>query len=103
MKNLIKNRVSVADSMLLIGIMLAAVYWVIEAVLNIFTTHKVDIFYQLFPTRADEIWPRIVVLCLFVIFASHVRFTINERKKIEEALMASEKKYHNILESIEEG
>ncbi len=103
MKNLIKNRVSVADSMILIGIMLAAVYWAIEAVLNIFTTHKVDIFYQLFPTQVDEIWPRIVVLCLFAIFGSHVRFTINERKKVEEALMVSEKKYRNILESIEEG
>jgi len=103
MKNFVKNRVSVADSMILIGIMLAAVYWGIEAVLNIFTTHKVDIFYQLFPTQVDEIWPRIVVLCLFAIFGSHVRFTINERKKVEEALKVSEKKYRNILESIEEG
>jgi PAS domain S-box-containing protein len=103
MKNLIKNRVSVADSMILIGIMLAAVYWAIEAVLNVFATHKVDIFYQLFPTQVDEIWPRVVVLCLFAIFGSHVRFTINERKKVEEALKVSEKKYRNILESIEEG
>jgi len=103
MKNLIKNRVSVADSMILIGIMLAAVYWAIEAVLNVFTKQKVDIFYQLFPTHVDEIWPRIVVLCLFAIFGSHVRFTINERKKAEEALRVSEKKYRNILESIEEG
>jgi len=103
MKNLLKNRVSVADSMLLIGIMLAVVYWAIEAVLNLFTTHKVDIFYQLFPTQVDEIWPRVVVLCLFAIFGSHVRFTINERKKAEEALMVSEKKYRSILESMEEG
>jgi len=103
MKNFIKNRVSVADSMVLIGIMLAAVYWAIEAVLNLFTTHKVDIFYQLFPTQVDEIWPRVVVLCLFAIFGSHVRFTINERKKVEEALKVSEKKYRNILESMEEG
>ena len=103
MKYLIRNHVSVADSMVLIGIMLAAVYWVIEAVLNLFTTHKVDIFYQLFPTQIDEIWSRIVVLCLFTIFASHVRLTINERKKAREALMVSEKKYRNILESIEEG
>ena len=103
MKNLIKIRVGVADSMILIGIMLAAVYWAIESVLNLFTTQKVDIFYQLFPTQVDEIWPRVVVLCLFTIFGSHVRFTINERKKAEEALMISEKKYRNILESIEEG
>jgi PAS domain S-box-containing protein len=98
-----KIRVSVADSMILIGIILAAVYWVIEAVLNLFTTHKVDVFYQLFPTQVDEIWPRVVVLCLFVIFGSHVRFTINERKKAEEALIISEKKYRSVLESIEEG
>lgn len=103
MKKLIKTRVSVADSMVLIGILLAAVYWAIEAVLNLFTTQKVDIFYQLFPTQVDEIWPRVVVLCLFAIFGSHVRFTINERKKAEEALKVSEKKYRNILESIEEG
>ena len=103
MKNLIKIRVGVADSMILIGIMLAAVYWAIESVLNLFTTKKVDIFYQLFPTQVDEIWPRVVVLCLFTIFGSHVRFTINERKKAEEALMVSEKKYRNILENIEEG
>ncbi len=102
MKKLFKTRVSVADSMLLTGIMLAAVYWAIESVLNLFTTHKVDIFYQLFPTKVDEIWPRVVILCLFAIFGSHVRFTINERKTAEEALMVSEKKYRNILESIEE-
>jgi len=98
-----KIRVSVADSMILIGIILAAVYWAIEAVLNLFTTHKVDFFYQLFPTQVDEIWPRVVVFCLFIIFGSHVRFTINERKKAEEALMVSEKKYRNILENIDEG
>ncbi len=103
MENLIRNRVSVADSMVLIGIMLAAVYWAIESVLNLFTTHKVDILYQLFPTQADEIWPRLIVLCLFVIFGSHVRFTIIERKKAKEALMASEKKYRDILQGIDEG
>ncbi len=103
MRNLIKTRVSVADSMILIGIILAAVYWAIEAVLNLFTKQNVDIFHQLFPTQVDEIWPRVVVLCLFAIFGSHVRFTINERKKAEEALRVSEKKYRNILESIEEG
>jgi PAS domain S-box-containing protein len=103
MKNFFKDRVSVADSMILIGIMLAAVYWAIESVLNLFTTQTVDIFYQLFPTKIDEIWPRIVVLCLFIIFASHVRLTINERKKAKEALMVSEIKYRNILENIDEG
>jgi|GEM_PF-5066811 len=42
MKNIFKYRVSVADSMLLIGIGLAASYWVLESILNIFTTHDVE-------------------------------------------------------------
>ncbi len=103
MKKLIKDRVSIADSMLLIGIILAAVYWAIESVLNLFTTEQVDILYQLFPPDIDAIWPRIIVLCLFAIFGSHVQYTINKRKKAEQALVVSEKKYRNILESIEEG
>ena len=55
MKKLIKDRVSIADSMLLIGIILAAVYWAIDSVLNLFITHRVDFFYQLFPPDIDEI------------------------------------------------
>jgi PAS domain S-box-containing protein len=48
-------------------------------------------------------WMRLIVLCLFLIFGSHVQFTINERKKAEQALKESEEKYRTILESMEEG
>jgi adenylate cyclase len=39
---------------------------------------------RLFGPGAAEIWPRVIVICLFVIFGSHSQFTINERKKAEE-------------------
>jgi len=103
MKNLIKNRVSVADSMVLIGIGLAASYWVLESILNLFTTRNVNFFNQLLGPDINEIWPRIIVFCLFIFFGSHVQFTINNRKKAEEALKESEEKYRTILESMEEG
>ncbi|MGD2272540.1 MAG: PAS domain S-box protein [Desulfobacterales bacterium] len=103
MKNLIKNRVSVADSMVLVGIGLAASYWVLETILNIFTSRNVNFFNQLLGPDINEIWPRIIVFCLFIFFGSHVQFTINNRKKAEEALKESEEKYRTILESIEEG
>lgn len=103
MKNLIKYRVSVADSMVLIGMGLAASYWVLESLLNIFTTHEVSFLKQLLGPDINEIWPRLIVFCLFLFFGSHVQFTINNRKKAEEALKISEEKYRTILESIEEG
>jgi len=104
MKNLIKARISKSDSTQLMGIMLGAAYWATASVLNLFTTQNIDILYQLFPTDADEIYPRLIVLCFFTILGSHYRFNIKERKKkAEKALMVSEKKYRNILESMEEG
>jgi len=103
MKNLIKYRVSVADSMVLIGIGLAASYWVLESILNLFTSRNVNFFNQLLGPDINEIWPRIIVFCLFIFFGSHVQFTINNRKKAEEALKESEEKYRTILESMEEG
>jgi len=103
MKNIFKYRVSVADSMLLIGIGLAASYWVLESILNIFTTHDVSFLKQLLGPDIDEVWPRIIVFCLFLFFGSHVQYTINNRKKAEEDLKVSEEKYRTILESIEEG
>lgn len=103
MKLSLKNRVSVADSMVLIGIGLAASYWVLESLLNIFTSRDVSFFNHLLGPDINEIWPRIIVFCLFIFFGSHVQFTINNRKKAEEALKESEEKYRTILESIEEG
>ena len=103
MKKWLKNQVSVADSMVLVGIGLAASYWVLESILNIFTTNDVSFVNQLLGPDINEIWPRIIVFCLFIFFGSHVQFTINNRKKAEEALMVSEEKYRNILQSIEEG
>ncbi len=102
-KNMFKYRVSVADSMVLIGMGLAASYWVLESLLNIFTTHEVSFLKQLLGPDINEIWPRLIVFCLFLFFGSHVQFTINNRKKAEEALKISEEKYRTILESIEEG
>jgi len=103
MKFSLKNRVSVADSMVLIGVGLAASYWVLESLLNIFTSRDVSFFNHLLGPDINEIWPRIIVFCLFIFFGSHVQFTINNRKSAEEALKESEEKYRTILESIEEG
>ncbi len=103
MKKMLKIRVSVADSMVLVGIGLAASYWVLESIFNIFTTDDVNFFNQHLGPDINEIWPRIIVFCLFIFFGSHVQFTINNRKQAEEALVVSEEKYRNILQSIEEG
>ena len=79
-----KFRVGLTDKMVLIGIGLAAVYWILDTLLSIFMSVDLNVSARLFGTGAAEIWPRVIVICLFVIFGSHSQFTINERKKAEE-------------------
>jgi len=79
-----KFRVGLTDKMVLIGIGLAAVYWILDILLSIFLSVDLNMSSRLFGPGAAEIWPRVIVICLFVIFGSHSQFTINERKKAEE-------------------
>ena len=89
--------------MVLVGIFLAFLYWGLESFINLFSPDEVNFYRDLFGPNVSEIWLRLIVLCLFVIFGSHVQYTINQRKKAEQALKESEEKYRTILESIEEG
>ena len=102
-KKLFRNRVDMADYMVLTGIFLGALYWALESLLNVFSPEEISFYEEIFGPNISEVWPRLIVFCLFLMFGSHVQFTINERKKAVEALKESEEKYRSILESIEEG
>lgn len=77
--------VHLTDHMMLIGFFLAVVYWILDSILSIFTSYG-NLFEQLLGVNLDEVWTRIIVLCLFAIFGSHAQYTINERKKAEAKL-----------------
>ena len=90
-----RKPIKLADQMILIGIFLAFIYWGLEAFINVFSPEKISFYRQLFGPNVSETWQRLIVLCLFVIFGSHVQFTINERKKAEQALVDSYRKLQN--------
>jgi PAS domain S-box-containing protein len=98
-----KKQLNLADQMVLVGIFLAFLYWGLESLLNVFSPEEINFYREIFGPNVSEIWLRIIVLCLFLIFGSHVQYTINKRKQAEQALKESEEKYRTILESIEEG
>ncbi len=103
LKEIINKPLNLADQMVLIGIFLAFLYWALESFINVFSPEEVNFYRELFGPNVSEMWLRLIVLCLFLIFGSHVQYTINKRKQAEQALRESEEKYRTILESIEEG
>jgi HD-GYP domain-containing protein (c-di-GMP phosphodiesterase class II) len=95
LKDILSKPINIADQMVLIGVFLAFLYWGLESFLNVFSPEEIDIYRQLFGPNVSETWMRLIVLCLFLIFGSHVQYTINERKKAEQALLDSYRKLQN--------
>jgi adenylate cyclase len=86
MKSNHKNRVHFTDQMVLIGLGIAAVYWILDSIMAIFLSQKGYFLERMIGFDMSEIWTRLVVLCLFIIFGSHAQFTINERKAMAKRL-----------------
>ena len=91
------------DSMVVAGIGLAGVYWICESFMYFFLEPEANFFQYLLGPDIFQTWTRVLVLCLFAIFGSHVQYTFSKRKADDDAWRKSEEKYRTILESIEEG
>ena len=91
------------DSMVVTGIGLAGFYWVCESFMYFFLEPEANFIQHVLGPDMFETWTRLLVLCLFLIFGSHVQYTLNKRRAADDALRESEEKYRTILESIEEG
>jgi two-component system sensor histidine kinase/response regulator len=98
-----KIRVHFWDQMVLIGFGLALFYSVFDSVLYIFTEYDVNFFQRLFGPDLSEVWSRLIILCLFIIFGSHAQYAVNQRKIAEEALRSSEERYRRIVETTPDG
>lgn len=78
--NELNRRSAITDHMVLIGFGLAAIYWLLDSFLSIFLSYE-HFLEKLIGIELDNVWGRIIVLCMFAIFGSHAQMTINERKK----------------------
>jgi PAS domain S-box-containing protein len=103
MKKKRKHGVNMMDSMVVTGLGLASFYWVCESFMYFFLDPEANFFQHLLGPDIFQTWTRLLVLCLFVIFGSHVQYTFNKRRAADDALRQSEEKYRTILENIEEG
>ena len=101
-KNTLK-KTNLMDSMVVTGIGLAGFYWVCESFMYFFLEPEANFIQHVLGPDMFQTWTRLMVLCLFLIFGSHVQYTVNKRQAADDALRESEEKYRTILESIEEG
>ena len=84
------------NSMVLAGIFIATIYWSVDTILHIFFSDRFNLIAQALGQDLYEIYIRIIVLCLFILFGSHAQFIINKLKQKEEDLI----EYRDHLEEL---
>ncbi|MBT8374309.1 MAG: response regulator [Deltaproteobacteria bacterium] len=93
-----RNSKNILDSMMLAAIFIATAYWILDSILNIFFFNKFNIIAELVGTDLYNIYIRIVVLCLFIIFGSHAQASINKFRRVEKSLKEGEERYRTLFE-----
>ncbi len=96
MDNFLKEQKKISDSMMLAAILIATIYWVLDSILNIFFSNKYNILAELIGPDLYDVYVRVIVLCLFIIFGSHAQSAINTLKKAKGALLDNEERFRTM-------
>ncbi len=97
------KRFIIYDHILIISVIIASAYWFFQSLLYALSSENISITNALLGNNSSEILYRLLVLCFFMIFGSHVQYITNKRKEADKALSRTEGKYQTIIESFEDG
>jgi PAS domain S-box-containing protein len=86
-----------SDSMVLAVIFIAIIYWVLDSILNIFFSNKFNLIAELIGPDLYDIYLRVIVLCLFILFGSHAQSIINKLKEAKHKLNESEELWRSLI------
>jgi len=103
MKDKTKIHTGFLDSIAITGIGIAAIYWILESFMFFFLSPDANIVHHLLGEDMFETLTRVLVLCMFLIFGSHIQYNINRRREADSAMRQQDEKYRTIIENIEEG
>ena len=90
---------SLTDNMVLAVTLIATIYWVLDSILNLFFSNKFNLIAELFGPGLYDVYIRVVVLCLFIIFGSHAQSIINKLKQAKKKLDESEELWRSLVET----
>ena len=104
MQDKINKPVNISYSMIWVSLGLGTVYWIVDAVITLLTSTDPTFLHTLLGIDNRGFWLRwIVCQCLFVIFGSHVQYTVKKRRESEDALRESEERYRGLFTGTPDG
>ena len=99
MSRTIAKQKGIGERLLLIGIALAAVFWMIDAAIQVFIFQHGKIMQQISTPSAHEFWIRSFVGATFVVFALYAQSIVNKRRQAEKATRLAYSELDQIFET----
>jgi len=93
------NSVVSAQSFVWIGVGLGLLYWFLESLMHITVFGQGHFLEHVFTPDVHEIWKRLLVMVLIVLFSIYAQRSINIRRRTEKVLADREKELYRILEN----
>ena len=99
MKKKSTKHISISEHLILLGIGLATLYWILESAIDAFVFHEGTLTERIVGATPNEIWMRLSITSVIIIFAVYAQVVVTRRKKVEEALR---KQTHDLGERVKE-
>lgn len=74
------------DFPIVVAIGCAALVWITESILHVLVFNGTTLSRQLFFPEQHELWMRLLVIMVIMLFGGYIQFTTNKRKQKEEAI-----------------
>ncbi len=69
--------------LVLIGIGLGVIFWILESAIHVLVFQQVDFMQQLYGPEPHEVWMRLTIVGMFVVFGMYSQMIVNSRRKAE--------------------
>ena len=81
-----------------VGVLLGLAFWPLESTIHVIVFEEDSFVSQLFTLDPHELWKRILIFVLLTFFGIYAQHGINVRRRSEEAVRISEKKYRTLIQ-----
>lgn len=86
-----------------IAIGCASLFWVLESAVHTFVFHNGTFIMQIFTLNPHEIWMRLLVACIIIMFGIYAQFILTKRKQANEEIKALKQQIEFILGATKTG
>jgi PAS domain S-box-containing protein len=86
-------------SIIFMGLLFAAAYWVMDALVYAVLVSEENLLEQIILRDPDRLPSRLSIVALFIVLSGYAQLMVNSSRRVEKALRDSESRYRNLVDS----